>query len=123
MQMAQHGVLSDDEIRRRLAQDLPRWRFEGNALRRLYRVNGFRSALIVANTIGHLAEAAWHHPDLMISWGKVEVALWSHDAGGVSERDFALAQRIEDVAAWRPFADSPLEGTPGDPQNAHVLPD
>jgi pterin-4a-carbinolamine dehydratase len=119
--MAQSQLLSNDEIIQGLAKDLPGWRLEGNALRRLYRVNGFRSALVVANTIGHLAEAAWHHPELTISWGKVEVALWSHDAGGVTARDLALARRIEDVIAWRPGPDSPLEGTPDDPVHAHML--
>lgn len=121
--MPRPDALSADEILRRLAGELPRWRLEDNALRRLYRVNGFRSALVLANAIGHLAEAAWHHPDLAISWGKVEVALWSHDAGGVTERDIALARRIEDIALWKPEAGGPLEGTPSDRQHAYVLPD
>ncbi len=116
-------LLPHGEIQQRIGRDIPAWRLEGDALRRLYRVNGFRSALIVANTIGHLAEAAWHHPDLTISWGKVEVSLWSHDAGGVTERDLELARRIEDVVAWRPGPGSSLEGTPTDPKYAYVLQD
>ena len=112
----------DDEVARRIAHDLPRWRYESKALRRLYRVNGFRSALLAANAIGHLCEAAWHHPDIAISWGKVEVALWSHDAGGVTERDFALAQKIEELLTWKPSGE-PLEGTPDDPAYAYVLAD
>jgi 4a-hydroxytetrahydrobiopterin dehydratase len=121
--MAVSGIIEASEVARRLSQELPCWRFEGSALKRLYKVNGFRSALLAANAIGHIAEAAWHHPDLAISWGRVEVSLWSHDAGGVTERDMALARRIEDVIAWRPPQGSPLEGTPADAQYAYLLPD
>lgn len=121
--MAGPDVIGADEVTRRLARDMPQWRLEGRALKRLYKVNGFRSALLAANAVGHLAETAWHHPDLAISWGKVEVTLWSHDAGGVTERDMALARRIEEVLAWRPPTGSPLEGTPADGQYAYVLAD
>ena len=114
--------LADTEVTQRIARALPRWRFESGQLRRLYRVNGFRSALLAANAIGHVAEAAWHHPDLSISWGKVEVSLWSHDAGGVTERDLALAQKIEDLMSWKPSGE-PLEGTPEDPAHAYILAD
>lgn len=111
------------EVARRLASDLPHWRLEANAIRRVYRANGFKSAMMLANAIGHLAEQAWHHPDIAISWGRVEVALWSHDAQGVTMRDLALARRIEDVLVWRPEAAGPLEGTPADPMHACLLPD
>ena len=72
--------------------------------------------MILVATIGHLAEAAWHHPEVTASYGAVEVRLWSHDAGGVTDRDLALAERIEEVIAWRPGdAGGPLGGTPDDP--------
>lgn len=116
-------VIGAEEAARRAGDRLPHWRFDGRALRRTYKVNGFRSALVATTTIGHLAEAAWHHPDIALSWGKVEVVLWSHDAGGVTERDFALAEQIEAVIAWRPAPGGPLEGTPADEVHAYVLPD
>ena len=107
-----------------LAADLPTWRQEGSAIIRTFKVNGFKSAMMLANAVGHLAEQAWHHPDIAISWGKVEVSLWSHDAGGVTLRDLALARRIEDFAIWRPSANTgPLEGTPADTVHAYVLGD
>jgi 4a-hydroxytetrahydrobiopterin dehydratase len=107
-----------------LAADLPTWRHEGSAIIRTFKVNGFKSAMMLANAVGHLAEQAWHHPDIAISWGKVEVSLWSHDAGGVTLRDLALARRIEDFAIWRPSAKTgPLEGTPADAVHAYVLGD
>jgi pterin-4a-carbinolamine dehydratase len=120
--MPQDLVPANDCLRR-LQQNCPAWRLDNDKLRRSYRVNGFRSALLVANAIGHLSEAAWHHPEILIAWGKVEVTLWSHDAGGVTERDLALAQRIEALVAWRPAAGEPLEGAPQDAQHAYVLPD
>jgi 4a-hydroxytetrahydrobiopterin dehydratase len=114
-------AMDNDEVAARLARELPHWRQDGRTIRRLYRVNGFKSALLATNAIGHLAEVAWHHPDIALSWGQVDVTLWSHHAGGVTERDFALAHRIEMVMGWRP--DPPLEGTPADPQHGYITPD
>lgn len=72
---------------------------------------------MVVNTIGHLAEAAWHHPDLEVSYAQVTVKLCTHSAKGVTENDFALATRIEAVIQWQPAREnSPLEGTPQDPR-------
>lgn len=121
--MTDKRTIPPEDLQRRLNESLPRWRFADGALRRDYRVNGFRSALVATMTIGHLGEAAWHHPDIALSWGKVSVSLWSHDAGGVTERDFALAQQIEAVVAWRPAPGGPLEGAPDDPAHAYILPD
>jgi pterin-4a-carbinolamine dehydratase len=121
--MTSKDLLPAATISDALSRDLRRWRLDGAALKRLYKVNGFRSALVVANAIGHMAEAAWHHPDLAISWGKVEVTLWSHDAGGVTARDLELARRIEEMIAWRPARGSALEGAPDDERFAYVLPD
>src|SRR6266478_6051532 len=70
------------------------------------------TTLALVNTIGYLAEAAWHHPDLAVTWGKVWVKLKTHSAGGITDKDFALAQKIEEVVLWRPPAGGPLEGTP-----------
>jgi 4a-hydroxytetrahydrobiopterin dehydratase len=117
-------ALPMQEVAEHLARDLPRWRVEDKTIRRIYRVQGFKSALMLVNAIGHLAEAAWHHPDLALSWGRVEVSLWSHDADGVTPRDLELARRIEDMATWRPgAAGGALEGTPSDPQHAYLLDD
>ena len=97
---------------------------EDGRIRRRYPTQGWKSAVILVATIGHLAEAAWHHPEVTASYGAVEVRLSSHDADGVTERDLALAARIEEVVAWRPGdEDGPLGGTPDDPRFAHVLPD
>ena len=105
-------VLPDDEIERRLKDDLPGWWHEGRWIRRKYNTDGWLTTLALVNTIGYLAEAAWHHPDLEVTWGKVWVKLRTHSSNGVTERDFALARRIEDTVLWKPAAGSPMEGTP-----------
>lgn len=93
-------------------QDLPAgWRSEGNAIVREYATDGWPTTLMLVNAIGFYAEAADHHPDLAVSWGKVVVRLWTHTAGGVTDSDIALARVIEDVARWRPPAGGPLRGT------------
>jgi 4a-hydroxytetrahydrobiopterin dehydratase len=105
-------MLDEAEVRARLARELPRWTVEGGALVRRYRTTGWRGSMLVAGAVGHLAEAAWHHPDLLVRWGGVEVRLWTHDAGGITAKDLALARRIEEVVAWRPAGADGLEGPP-----------
>ena len=67
---------------------------------------------MAVNAVGYLAEAAYHHPDLTVTWGRITVKLQNHAAGGITDKDFAVARRIEDTVLWRPEDDSPLEGTP-----------
>ena len=68
---------------------------------------------MVINTVGHLAEAAWHHPDITASYAWVEVRLQNHAAKGITDKDFELAKKIEDVVHWQPGKDGgALEGTP-----------
>jgi 4a-hydroxytetrahydrobiopterin dehydratase len=88
------------------------WCLEDGWLRRKFTTDGWPATLMLVNLIGYLAEAAWHHPDLSVTWGKVWVKLKTHSAGGITDKDFALAQQIEAAALWRPPAGGPLEGTP-----------
>ena len=108
-------IYSEDEIKARLAAELPHWYFEDGWIRRQYKTNSWKGTLMVINTVGHLAEAAWHHPDLTASYAWVEVRLMNHAAKGVTDKDFALARKIEEVVAWQPGLEGgPLEGTPQD---------
>jgi 4a-hydroxytetrahydrobiopterin dehydratase len=66
--------------------------------------------MLVTN-IGYCAEAAYHHPDLAVTYARVTVKLQTHSAGGITDKDFDLARRIEDVVLWRPQGGA-LEGTP-----------
>jgi 4a-hydroxytetrahydrobiopterin dehydratase len=104
---------SDQEVEARLKAELPHWYLEGGTIRRKYRTHGWKGTLMVINAIGHLAEAAWHHPDIVASYASVEVRLNSHDVKGITDRDFELARKIEDVVHWQPGkAGGALEGTP-----------
>jgi 4a-hydroxytetrahydrobiopterin dehydratase len=111
-------VYSAEEIEARLRDQLPRWTYEDGWIRRKYKTSGWKATLMVVNTVGHLAEAAWHHPDLNVSYAFVTVKLMNHAAKGVTDKDFALAAKIEEVLTWQPGAEpgSPLEGTPDDPR-------
>lgn len=116
-------TFTPQEIEARLSAELPRWRYEDGWLRRTYKTNSWKGTLMVINTVGHLAEAAWHHPDLTASYAWVEVRLMSHDAKGITVRDFALAKKIEEVVMWQPGLEEggALEGTPqGDLRFAYV---
>lgn len=106
-------VYSAEEAAERLARELPHWRVEGGWIRRTYRTNSWKGTLMVINAVGHLAEAAWHHPDLTASYAWVEVRLQTHDHKGITDKDFALAEKIEEVVMWQPGLEGgPLEGTP-----------
>jgi len=104
---------SEAEITERLQRDLPKWRYENGWIRRKYKTHSWKSTLMVINTVGHLAEAAWHHPDIAASYAWVEVKLMNHAARGVTDKDFELARKIEDVIAWQPGREGgALTGTP-----------
>src|SRR5262245_6026847 len=104
---------SDAEISDRLQKDLPKWRYENGWIRRKYKTNSWKGTLMVINTVGHLAEAAWHHPDITASYAWVEVRLMNHAAKGITDNDFELAKKIEDVVQWQPAREGgALVGTP-----------
>ena len=107
------AVHDDDAIAAQIRQyDLPEWYIEDGWLRRKYSTDGWPTTLMLVNAIGYLCEAAWHHADLSVTWGKVWVKLKTHSVGGITDKDFALARKIEDVVLWRPAPGGPLEGTP-----------
>lgn len=117
MSRAEERAYADDEIHKRLADELPHWRLEAGWIRRTYRTAGWKSTLMVINTVGHLAEAAWHHPDLTASYAWVEVRLQTHTAKGITDKDFELAKKIEEVVMWQPGTlGGALEGTPHEDQ-------
>lgn len=122
--MANSGekTFTDAEIRMRLERDLPHWSWAGGTIRRRYRTTGWKGALLVTNAIGHLAEAAWHHPELAVTYDHVDVSLSTHSAGGITDKDFALARKIEEMIHWQPARESgALEGTPAeDPRFAYI---
>ncbi|WP_395666708.1 4a-hydroxytetrahydrobiopterin dehydratase [Methylocella sp.] len=113
MSETKERVYDDAEVEEKLKAELPRWRLENGWIRRKYKTHGWKGTLMVINTVGHLAEAAWHHPDVAASYAFVEVKLKNHHAKGITDKDFELAKKIEEVVCWRPGkAGGALEGTP-----------
>jgi 4a-hydroxytetrahydrobiopterin dehydratase len=113
MSQPKEKVYSEAEIAAKLAETgLSEWYLEEGWLRRKYMTDGWPTTLMLTNAIGYLCEAAWHHADLAITWGKLWVKLKTHSAGGITDKDFALARKIEDTMLWRPEPGGPLEGTP-----------
>ncbi len=110
---APERVYSEEEIATRLQRELPRWSYEEGWIRRKYRTHSWKGSLMVINAVGHLAEAAWHHPDITASYAWVEVRLKNHSAKGITDKDFELAKKIEEFVQWQPGkAGGALEGTP-----------
>jgi 4a-hydroxytetrahydrobiopterin dehydratase len=89
--------LGGEEITRLLAE-LPGWQsVGGHHLLKIYTFPDFAKALNFVNGAGAIAEAEGHHPDLFLSWGKVEVKIWTHKINGLTESDFILAAKIEEL--------------------------
>ena len=105
----------EDEVRQRLSTQLPHWYYEDGWIRRKFKTSGWMGTLMVVNTVGHLADAAWHHPDLSVPYAFVIVKLVTHAAKGITDKDFALAKKIEEVIRWQPGREGgALEGTPNE---------
>lgn len=85
----------DDNARAALAAELPGWRLDGEHIRRSYRFRDFSQAWGFMARVALLAEAQDHHPEWFNVYNKVDIALTTHDAGGLSARDVKLAQAID----------------------------
>ncbi len=118
-------AMSEAEIIERLGRELPYWYYENGWIRRKIKTGGWKSTLMVVNAVGHLAEKAWHHPDLTVSYAFVIVKLVTHAAKGVTEKDFTLAKKIEEVVMWDAATESDgiFEGTPDDPRFKYIKKD
>jgi 4a-hydroxytetrahydrobiopterin dehydratase len=88
--------IGDDEARALLAQ-VPGWRLEKGRLCRLFRYRDFAEAMRFVNRMAEIAESEGHHPDFSVSWNAVDVSLSTHAIGGLSENDFILAAKIDQL--------------------------
>ena len=89
-------LLSDDEIVRRLRRS--EWERQGDEIVREWRFDDFNEALAFVNRVGEMAEDANHHPDILLhGWNKVKLSLTNHSAGGLTEMDFAMAGRFDNL--------------------------
>jgi 4a-hydroxytetrahydrobiopterin dehydratase len=80
-----------------LLPQVPGWSLEGESLRKNFTFKNFAEALAFTDKVGALAEEEGHHPDIALSWGKVGISLSTHAIGGLSENDFILAAKINEL--------------------------
>jgi len=88
--------LLPEEIRERLAA-LPNWKLEGKTIVRKLRFADFLAAIAFVNRLAEVAEAADHHPDILIHYREITLTLWTHTVDGLTAKDFELAVAIEKV--------------------------
>jgi 4a-hydroxytetrahydrobiopterin dehydratase len=89
----------DDATIASLLQEIPGWERQGDALVRTYVFKNFREAMAFVNRVAELAEEARHHPDVTIRYNRVQLLLTTHEAGGITERDIALARKLAELAS------------------------
>ena len=109
--MPNDALLTMDDVQAALA-GLPGWEVRDGWLRRTFKTPGWPQTLMLAQTIGYVAEAAWHHPDLSLGYAQVTVKLQTHRVRGLTAMDIALAKKIDEVVLWKPEPGSPLDGYP-----------
>jgi 4a-hydroxytetrahydrobiopterin dehydratase len=78
---------------------VPLWSRRARTIRRTYVFKGFAGSVDFVNRVARSAEKANHHPDIDLRWNKVTLALTTHDKGGLTEKDFDLARRCDDIFA------------------------
>lgn len=79
----------------------PKWAFRDGTLRKKYVFQSFRSAIVFVNRVATIADELKHHPEITVSHHEVSLRLWSHDVGGITERDLRLAERIDVATSAR----------------------
>ena len=86
------------------------WRIENeHHLEKEFKFEDFREALKFTNQVGNLAEDVGHHPDIYLAWGKVKITLWTHKIDGLTESDFILAAKIQQLCEGETVKRTPLE--------------
>ena len=91
------GILNSREIRERISQ-LDNWELEYNKrISKSYEFKNFKEALAFTNKVGDLAEEANHHPDIQLSYGRVIVQLETHEGARLTDKDFNLAQLVNEI--------------------------
>jgi len=91
------NAISPQAAQARLAH-LPGWQIEAGELTKTFQFKDFRASLQFVNRVGEIAEKAGHHPDIDIRYNRVRLSLITHDAGGLTEKDFGLAGQVQTLA-------------------------
>ena len=82
-----------------LSHQLPNWQVvDEHHLTRAFKFPDFQKALDFVNRVGAIAEEQGHHPDILLTWGKAEITIWTHAVNGLTESDFILAAKIDQLS-------------------------
>jgi 4a-hydroxytetrahydrobiopterin dehydratase len=92
------SVLSDEDVQARLGELGDGWEKYGNSLRREFKFDDFTGAVEFVNRLTPVANEMNHHPDVFLTWGLARVSLISHSEHGITEKDFELAKKLDDLA-------------------------
>jgi 4a-hydroxytetrahydrobiopterin dehydratase len=92
------SVLSDEDVQARLADLGDGWEKYGNSLRREFKFDDFSGAVGFVDRLTPVANEMNHHPDVFITWGLARVSLLSHSEHGITEKDFELAKKLDELA-------------------------
>lgn len=109
--MPEDVLLTEEELAAVLPT-LSGWELREGWLRKKFNTPGWSHTMLLVNTIGYLAEAAYHHPDLSVAYAAVTVKLQTHRVHGITGHDIELARRIDEVVLWRPKPGDSLTGYP-----------
>ena len=85
------------EAARTLINEVPGWELKGDKIERVVGFDGFLQAIDFVNRLAAVAEEQNHHPDIDIRWNKVRLVLSTHSAGGLTDKDFTLARKIDEL--------------------------
>ncbi len=96
--MGKARKLSPEQVQSKL-KSLPEWTEAGGVLQRTYQFKDFLQSVRFVNEVANLAEKRQHHPDILVRWNKVTLSLSTHDAGGITQKDFDLAGESDTLAA------------------------
>ena len=80
-----------------LLQEITGWELQGKLITKEWKFKDFKAAMQFVNAVAGLAESEGHHPDIHIHWNKVQLQLWTHAVKGLSENDFILAHKINQI--------------------------
>jgi 4a-hydroxytetrahydrobiopterin dehydratase len=81
-----------------LHQQVPQWEIiDDHHITRTFTFPDFRKALEFVNKVGDLAESQGHHPDIVLAWGRAQITLWTHKINGLTESDFIMAAKIDEI--------------------------
>ena len=90
------ATLTDAEIREAI-QDLPGWVHQDGKLTRTFTHSSFPEAIVFVNAVAHIAELANHHPDIDVRYSNITLALVTHDEGGITHKDVAVAKQVDSI--------------------------